>query len=825
MKLQTAILLAALALAACSDGGNSNRDGGGDTLQPASSEASLTYYGHTRFLIDSRCATCHREGGDAPFSLSTYGEVAAKHSAMTYSLESRRMPPAGFSALSETERDLLLRWLESGAPRGEPGVQPGTPYTYFAHTKSIIDTRCATCHAPGELAPFSLTDYDSVYELRAAVEQQVDSGAMPPWPPTNHYVPLRHNRSLSGEEKAILKSWIAGGAPRGNPDEYVPPGDETVTVEFDATLPVNAAFTPTRRPDQYRCLMIDWPFDETVFVDAVNLLPDVRAQVHHGFASVVNPEDVALYDAADGADGNPGFDCLGGVSPPGARVRPRLLTVWAPGNLPNVFPEGTGMRIEPGSKIALQLHYNTLNVEPRPDRSSIQLRFVDSVEREGFTAFFQDLAWIPPGGMPIPAGDPAVTFEYTTSLALPIVVSGGLELGIPPEGPISMHTAFLHQHQLGSATSIELIKADGTEVMLVEIRDWDFDWQEDYVFEEEVTLYPGDRLRLTCTFDNTAANQQFVNGEQLEPRYVEFGEGTLDEMCVNYFFVTAPSQERIDEPQTFPPTVAFRQPQYMQQFHAGDYVPIELLVNAFRLQEPGTGHAQHGHESSAGSADHSHQSGHYHIYLDSEDDSADHLTNWDRSTFYRLPDDIPAGEHTLRVSLRDDQHEAVGVESRVTFMVLPGDIPGGTGESLIDVNLWQRRPIEEDAWEAHRPEEINCPDNAWYEEDGALEVQTGYCNYLSLVQPSQVPVYSGESLNLTLWHGPLRLEVPAEAHVALYIGGEVLWEADIEIPNPGGIYDISLPVARDIPAGTEINYHLHNHGFNTWTLLALDVER
>ena len=398
-------------------------------------------------------------------------------------------------------------------------------------------------------------------------------------------------------------------------------------------------------------------------------------------------------------------------------------------------------------------------------------------------------------------------------------------MGLTPNEPVALHSLFLHQHQLGKSTSMALVQQDGTEVMMVDIRDWDFDWQEDYAFEEEITFFPGDQLRLTCTFDNSPENQQIVDGAQLEPRYVEFGEGTLDEMCVNYLFVTRASEEGMQQGFNPPPSIAFLQPEHLEVFRPGDIMPVEFVVNAFKLQEPGTGHMEHGHEATAQDGKHNHRSGHYHLYLDSEDDSADHLTNWDTSTFYRLPEDIAPGEHELRVSLRNDIHQAIGVESRLRFLIVDDVLEAENSAELVDANLWQMQDGESDQWPGFRPEEVVCPDNAWYEEDGALEVQTGFCNYLSVAQPSLADVRAGDTIELTLWHGPLRFDEPAEAHVALSLRGKILWEQFVEIPHPGGIYTVSVPAAVDAPAGSSVLFHLTNHGFNSWTLLSLEVRR
>ncbi len=821
-----AILALGILLTACGGSGSSGDSEAGSVVSSQAVQP-LTYYAHTKSIIDSRCVTCHHVGGQGPFSLSEYSEVVSKRSAIVYALESKSMPSPGFAPLSDPERDLLIQWLEAGAAQGSPqGDTDSTPYTYYGHAKAIIEEKCANCHRPGENAPFSLTDYESVYAVRAAMAHQVASHAMPPWPPTNHYLPLQDNRSLSDDQKSVLSSWLAGGAPAGRPDQYVPAGKESIQIEYNLTLKMNEPYMPSERPDDYRCVMIDWPLDHTVFVDAVNLVPDVRAQVHHAFAVIIDPKNLAAFEAADGADGKPGFPCWGAPSPEGALVPPRTLTVWAPGITGGYLPKGTGVRVEPGSKIVMQMHYNTSNAEPVADQSGLEIHHVESVEREALTLFFLNFKWPSPGGMPIPAGDPSVTVQYTDDVGGSMAFVGAGRVGITIDEPFALHSVYLHQHVLGKFNSLELIRKDGTELMLVDIRNWDFDWQDEYTFEHEIIVQPGDQFRLTCNWDNSASNQQFVNGKQLQPQYVEFGEGTVDEMCVSYFYVTRILDADKGKLQEFPPTAAFRQPEHLQVFHPGDYVPVELLVNAFTLQEPGSSHAEHGHVGVADSVEHDHPTGHYHIYLDTDDDSADASVSWDLSTFYKLSEDINPGQHTLRVSLRHDNDESVGVDGRVTFVVKPAGAINQESkvESLIAASDWQFQSAENDSFAAHRPDAITCPDNAWYEEDGALEVETGYCNYLSLAQPGKAAINKGDNIHLVLWHGQLRFDEPAKAHVAVSIGGRLLWDDLIEIPSAAGIYDVTIPSTVNLAVGSPVEYHLHNHGYNTWTLLTLDVQ-
>ena len=70
---------------------------------------------------------------------------------------------------------------------------------------------------------------------------------------------------------------------------------------------------------------------------------------------------------------------------------------------------------------------------------------------------------------------------------------------------------------------------DGSETCGVDVPRWDFAWQLYYFYEQPVRLGPGDRIRVTCTFDTRGATEPVMPGW-----------GTGDEMCLlGVFFVPA----------------------------------------------------------------------------------------------------------------------------------------------------------------------------------------------------------------------------------------------------------------------------------------------
>ena len=808
-------------LAGCGGGGGSSSasipSGQVSTLQ--ATDPGVTWHNAARPLIERYCVSCHTDGGAAPFTLDTYQENYAMRSALAYTLESGTMPPPGFVGPTPSETALLLEWLDDGAPEGSES-QSGrvSSFTYHGDIRAIIQEKCAGCHVIGGVAPFPLDSYENVHSVAAAALFSVKSGAMPPWPPTKGYSRFTHSRALSEEDKQALVDWLGGGLPEGSPEDYVAPqGAPTDEIDFNLQLTMPQPYTPTLRPDDHRCFILDWPLDELAYVTAADVIPDQVPEIHHVIINIVEPEDVAPYLEAPGQDGQPGWPCLLSGGLPGSPI-PRQIGGWVPGAAAGTMPEGTGLGVRPGSLLLVQFHYNTLVAEPTPDQSTIRIATTPEVERPASGFLITKPGWLAPGGMPIPAGDPDVRHSWETQTEF-LSLLFGAPAGIVAGDSWAMHTGFLHMHNLAKTGRLTLIRPNGTEQVIIDIRDWDFNWQSTYRLEREVLVNPGDKVRLECSWDNSASNQVIVDGVQQAPRYVEWGDGTGDEMCLTNFFMTVPKK---GYDYGYEASLYIESPAYLQRFTAGDLVPLKLLLNNFSLHEPGAhGSGGHGdmHNGNHGNV----YEGHYHVYLNTDDDDADHLTAWDANYFYQLPDNLPPGTHTLRVSLRGTDHHPLGIEQSVKIVV--EGRPAVEGQSLVDANEWAVQSAAEDRLAGHRPEQVNCPDNSWYNEDGALEVETGYCNYLSLAQPSKVAVNRGDSLHLVLWHGALAFAEPAEAHVAISVDGNTVWEDNVAIPSDADIYDLRVPANFEAPAGSKVEFHLHNHGYNTWTLLQLEVER
>lgn len=138
--------------------------------------------------------------------------------------------------------------------------------------------------------------------------------------------------------------------------------------------------------------------------------------------------------------------------------------------------------------------------------------------------------------------------------------------------------------------------------------------------------------------------------------------------------------------------------------------------------------------------------------------------------------------------------------------------------TLIDQDDWHLQTPEEDVLSDHIPADFHCVPNPTFIEEGDLEFQTEYCNYLSLEQDSKANVLEGEPVRIGIFHFDLTAPEPAQAHVAVLFEDELQWEQWIDIPGPANVIEACFTATRDLPLGAPLTVHFHNHGQNTWAL-------
>lgn len=411
--------------------------------------------------------------------------------------------------------------------------------TWWQDAGPIVKARCGVCHTDGGVAPFPLTTYDEAAPLAAALRASIESGTMPPWQAAPGVRDYRFDLSLSDDERDTLMAWFDAGAPEGDASNPAPELETNLSdmERVDVELAMDEPYTPPANADDYRCFIVEWPLDEFAYITGTSGLPGETTISHHTAMYLVGPDDVERFRALDDEDEGIGYECFGAAAGDDYFAPYELVGGWAPGAEGLSFPAGTGVPVEPGSVIILQQHYNTVAAEPKPDLSRMLFSVASEVEREAHFVPFLDWAWVLTG-MPIAAGEAEVahTYQNTMDSALDaffptLDTSAGLEI----------HAISPHMHLLGRDVRLEIVRDSGEEEMLLHLPFWDFDWQRVYWFDQGAYVGPDDELRVRCQWDNSAANQPIVDGQALEPRDVDWGDGSYDEMCVSVLYVTSPA--------------------------------------------------------------------------------------------------------------------------------------------------------------------------------------------------------------------------------------------------------------------------------------------
>lgn len=415
---------------------------------------------------------------------------------------------------------LLLGCREKSFPQcdaeGELPVLEETP-TWNGAVRALTESKCGSCHTEGGIAPTPFETYEEAKPWSEVIAETVRNRSMPPWPPVDCCRPLQHSLALTDEEIATFVAWSEGGAPEGDEADYVAPDlPETGLPRIDATLAMREPYTPAPKPgtiDDTRCFLVDWPeaLDEARYVTGMAVRPGTPDQVHHIMLLVVSPLSVPSLQLTDDASPGPGWSCPGGI----VWGATNFVGGWSPGWTARETPEGTGQKVEKGSKLVLTVHYSVADGQPEPDLTEIDIMTEDSVQSEILALTVVDPAWLT-GGLVIPAGDSDVMVSHRYYPLMNKTLVG----------------VNMHMHERGSRGSVGVIREDGSEECLLQIDDWAHEWQGDYLFEEPLQLGRGDSLWVECHWDNTAGNQRVVNGAPEEPRTLRWAED--EEMCVAF---------------------------------------------------------------------------------------------------------------------------------------------------------------------------------------------------------------------------------------------------------------------------------------------------
>ena len=401
------------------------------------------------------------------------------------------------------ELDAALQALGSDAPVPTAStVVKGCAVDYPSHDGSlvsyaetiapILEANCVNCHRPGGIGPWAMSDYNMVRGFSLMMREVIMTQRMPPWhadPEVGHWA---NDRALSVDELQTLVSWIDAGAPRGEGED---PLAQHVSAqpawghlgEPDLVVDIPPTDVPATGVVDYQYKYVTNPLNRDVWVRASQIRPGDRSVLHHVITR---------------------FGELETEGPRKGRISRRGisggLAGYVPGMEPRELPDGTGTFLPAGATIEFQMHYTTSG-KASTDHSQIGIYFHDEAPEHRIHAMIlaNPRLKIPPHA------------KAHAEKAVRVFDKESIIYSILP-----------HSHYRGKAARFDAIYPDGTTETLLNVPNYDFNWQTTYVLEEPKQVPAGTKIVYTNWWDNSAQNPANPDPS----RTVPWGQQSWDEM-------------------------------------------------------------------------------------------------------------------------------------------------------------------------------------------------------------------------------------------------------------------------------------------------------
>jgi hypothetical protein len=395
--------------------------------------------------------------------------------------------------------------------------------TYTKDVAPIIQNKCESCHRPDSIAPMSLQNYEEARPWARSIKDRVSTGNMPPWMIDKH-VGIQHyknDRSLNDKEINTIVAWVNGGAVKGDPKDMPAPmkweggNDWHYAKQFggppDLTIKSPKYTQKAVAQDAWYKPVVETGITEPRWVRAIEIRPSTikgRKITHHALAYLMQDEKEA-----------------GALLPADADSGAGLFMEWAVNKEGEIMRPNTGKLMLPGSKIRFDIHYSAGGED-----------ITDDVEL--------GIYFYPKGQEP----------KFRTMLALYSGVTGGNQaLDIQPNS-INVGQNFHvmrkagrvenfqpHMHLRGKAMMVEAILPNGTSQVLSYVPNFEFNWMNNYVYDDDYAplLPKGTILKITAWHDNTAAKKSNPDPTQ----WIGWGDRTVDEMAHAWINITYMSDD------------------------------------------------------------------------------------------------------------------------------------------------------------------------------------------------------------------------------------------------------------------------------------------
>lgn len=407
---------------------------------------------------------------------------------------------------------LAGRDVELASDLPEPA---GTPIDYLYRSRfgdrqisyqdeivPILKRRCATCHIENGLAPWAMISHRMVQGWSPMIREVLVTHRMPPGQIDMLEGEWDNVHQITDEELITLVHWIDSGARReGDAD----PLTEQVAVdaswslgEPDLIIDVPAETIPATGMVDFKIKRADLALDADQWISAVAYNVGDRSVLHSLLVFAVDPS----IDQRDLA---------GLIDPSNAE----FISLYVPPRTEESFAADSGFLLRQDRDLSFKLRYVTGGRET-VDKTRIGLYFRDTVPEYAV----RNVITLNTGFALAPGEDNHVERAQSEPFAQEVLVE-----------------SFAPQtHTRGKSMSISALFPDGSEKRLINVANYNFNWQMNYKLQERLRLPAGSRLVAQTVYDNSASNPQNVDPEA----QVKVGITTYDEIFSHFVRVLEP---------------------------------------------------------------------------------------------------------------------------------------------------------------------------------------------------------------------------------------------------------------------------------------------
>lgn len=397
--------------------------------------------------------------------------------------------------------------------------------TFAKNVAPIIYNNCTSCHRTGAIAPFSLSDYDEVFSKRYMIEEAIKNRSMPPWSPNPGYSHFLNEKTLTTEQIETISKWIEQGAERGDiKDEPELPvfasGTQIKDADFSKKI---QAHTVASDLDEFKFFVLPSDLNQNSFIKKFELIPGNKKIVHHIFVFIDSIGEVSkqIQSGLDPLNITTGGNNYISGTKGSSMSKIQLIGGWLPGGSYTEFPGNLGIRIPKDSRYILQIHYAP-GSKGQSDQTQLNIKYTTASSTRAMTMK--------------PLLDNTVNIVGGQDIFIPANKVKTFVEKFEVNSDISLLSITPHMHLLGVRMKVYAVKHFDTKDTIKLIDDnWDFHWQDVYVFQRMIHIPAGYTIYAEGTYDNTVNNK---DNPFSPPRDIEAGISTQKEMMQCFFSFT-----------------------------------------------------------------------------------------------------------------------------------------------------------------------------------------------------------------------------------------------------------------------------------------------